>query len=218
LPTPEDPWRILVSGCLANWPCGVDGTDYGMGAVLASLLSLPTVHAVPFCPEQRGMGTPRTMPDLHGGDGFDVLAGRARVVDEHGADLTEKMLVGAEAMVEMALRERVELAILTDMSAACGSQVISLGCRLATERQFQKGVGVATAMLLRAGIFVVSQRDHRTLGLLRARLDHAYVPEPDARDHHEHPWTRSNLPGPHPRAELPAAHAPAPGSKAFIRA
>lgn len=202
VPTPENPWRILVSGCLANWPCGVDGTDYGMGDVLASLLALPTVRPVAFCPEQHGMGTPRTMPDLHGGDGFDVLAGRARVVDEHGTDLTEQMLSGAEAMLGVALRERVELALLTDMSAACGSQVISLGCRLVTERKFQKGVGVATAMLLRAGIPVVSQRDHRTLGLLRARLDHGFVPAPDARDHHEHEWTTANLPGPHPRAEL----------------
>ncbi len=199
VPTPENPWRILVSGCLANWPCGVDGTDYGMGDVLASLLALPTVRPVPFCPEQHGMGTPRTMPDLHGGDGFDVLAGRARVVDEHGTDLTEQMLAGAEAMVNVALQERVELAILTDMSAACGSQVISLGCRLVTERKFQKGVGVAAAMLLRAGIPVVSQRDHRTIGLLRSRLEPGYAVEGGALDHHEHPWTMANLPGPHPR-------------------
>lgn len=198
-PTHENPWRILVSGCLANWPCGVDGTDYGMGNVLASLLGLPTVRPVPFCPEQHGMGTPRTMPDLHGGDGFDVLAGRARVFDEHGTDLTKKMLEGAKAMVNVALHERVDLAILTDMSAACGSQVISLGCRRVPDRQFQKGVGVATALLLQSGVHVVSQRDHRTLGLLRERLSPGYVREDCARDHHEHPWTSENLPREHPR-------------------
>jgi uncharacterized protein YbbK (DUF523 family) len=203
VPTHERPWRILVSGCLANWPCGIDGTDYGMGEALGSLLALPTVHPIPFCPEQHAMGTPRTMPDLHGGDGFDVLAGRARVVDEHGTDLTEKMLEGAKAMVETALRERADLAILTDMSAACGSQVISLGCRLVTERKFQKGVGVAAAMLLQSGIPVVSQRDHHTLGLLRAILEPGYVPEGSALDHHEHPWTVETLPDPHPRIGRP---------------
>ncbi len=199
-PTAADPWRILASGCLAGWRCGVEGTDYGLGALLAELLALPTVRAMAFCPEQHALGTPRTMPDIHGGDGADVLAGRARVLDEHGADLTEAMVAGARAMAAFATRERVELAILTDMSAACGSQVISDGCRLVPVRRFQKGVGVATALLLEAGIPVVSQRDARTLGLIRARLEPGHRPAVDAQDWHEHPWTVEHLPGPHPRA------------------
>lgn len=199
-PHPDDPWRVLVSGCLAAWPCGVDGTDNGLGRLLLDLLALPTLRVVPFCPEQHALGTPRTMPDVHGGDGFDVLAGRARVLDEHGTDLTAGMLAGARAMVELARRERVELAILTDMSAACGSQGISDGCRFDTPRRYRKGVGVATAMLLDAGVPVVSQRDHRTLGALRARLDPDFTPDPSAIDHHEHPWVREHLPDRHPRA------------------
>lgn len=199
-PTPEDPWRVLVSGCLAGWPCGVEGTDYGLAATVADLLRLPTLRAIPFCPEQHALGTPRTMPDVHGGDGVDVLRGVARVLDEHGADLTDAMIAGARAMTELARRERVELALLTDASAACGSQVISLGCRLVPVRAHQKGVGVATAMLLEAGIPVVSQRDFHTLGRLRARLEPGWAPAPDARDHHAHPWTLEHLPHPHPRA------------------
>lgn len=199
-PSAEDPWRVLLSGCLAGLPCGVEGTDYGLGAVLADLLALPTIRALPFCPEQHALGTPRTMPDIHGGDGFDVLAGRAKIFDEHGVDLTEKMIEGARAMLEYAQREKVELAILTDMSAACGSQVISLGCRLVPVRSYQKGVGVATAVLLEAGIPVVSQRDFFTLARLRAQLDPGHVIPADARDHHEHAWTLEHLPGPHPRA------------------
>jgi hypothetical protein len=97
------------------------------------------------------MGIPRTMPDLHGGDGVDVLEGRARVRDEHGADLTDAMIAGAEAMLSFARAERAELAVLTDMSAACGTQVISDGCRLVPLRRFQKGVGVAAATLLARG-------------------------------------------------------------------
>ena len=30
-PTASGPLRVLVSGCLAGLPCGIDGTDYGMG-------------------------------------------------------------------------------------------------------------------------------------------------------------------------------------------
>ena len=199
-PTAEDPWRVLLSGCLAGWQCGVDGSDYGLGVKLGDLLSLATFRALPFCPEQHALGTPRTMPDIHGGDGVAVISRRAKVFDEHGEDLTEKMIEGARAMLRYAQEMRAELAILTDMSAACGSQVISDGCRLVEVRRYQKGVGVATALLLDAGIHVVSQRDFRTLALLRARLEPGYEPPSDARDHHEHPWTLEHLPEPHPRA------------------
>ncbi len=203
-PSADAPWRVLVSGCLAAWPCGVNASDYGLGTSLGDLLTLRTLRALPFCPEQHALGTPRTMPDIHGGDGFDVIAGRARILDEHGADLTEKMIEGARAMLAFAEREHAELAILTDMSAACGSQVISDGCRLVQVRRFQKGVGVATALLLEAGIPVVSHRDFRTLARLHRRLDPSYEPSADARDHHEHPWTLEHLPGAHPRARREA--------------
>ncbi len=198
-PTVDDPWRTLLSGCLAGWQCGVEASDYGLGKVFPDLLALPTLELAPFCPEQHAMGTPRTMPDIHGGDGFDVIAGRARVVDEHGTDLTEKMLEGARAMLAHARQHDVELAILTDMSAACGSQVISLGCRFDDPRKLQKGVGVATAMLLEDGIPVVAQRDHHSIDLLRARLDATFDIGAGRRDHHEHEWTVEFLPDPHPR-------------------
>lgn len=189
--TPGDPLRILVSGCLLGQACAVDGTDFGMGGALGDLVRSPNVRIVSFCPEDHGMGTPRTMPDIHGGDGFDVLDGRARVMDEHGTDLTEKMLLGARAMLDAARRDAVEVAILTDMSAACGSQVISDGCRLVPERRYRAGTGVATALLLRSGIPCVSQRDFKTLGLLRARLDPTFTPDPHALDHHETAWFRT---------------------------
>lgn len=198
-PSADAPLRVLVSGCIAGWSCGVDGTDYGMKGALADILSRENVRAFPFCPEQHALGTPRSMPDIHGGDGVDVMAGRARVLDEHGVDLTAKMIEGGRAMVAFALESAVELALLTDMSGACGSQVISLGCRFDQPRRFQKGVGVATALLLEAGIHVMSQRDFRSLEQLRKRLDHGHIPNIEARDHHEHPWTLEHLPLRHPR-------------------
>src|SRR5688572_1407343 len=88
-PTAADPWRVLISGCLAGWQCGVDGSDYGLGVKLSDLLSLATFRALPFCPEQHALGTPRTMPDIVGGDGVAVIGRSAKVLDEHGNDLTE---------------------------------------------------------------------------------------------------------------------------------
>src|SRR5688500_1249865 len=148
---------------MAGWACGVDAGDYGMPARAPRWLASARVRVHPFCPEDVGLGTPRTMPDLHDGDGFDVLDGRARVKDPQGVDLTDGMLAGARAMLAFALEHRVDLAVLTDASGACGSQVVSLGCRFDEPRRHQRGVGVATAMLVRAGVPVVSQRDFLTL-------------------------------------------------------
>ena len=69
---------ILVSACLAGRACRFDGSDNkddGVGAVVAS------GRAVLVCPEEDGgLGTPRPPAEIVGGDGDDVLDGRARVV------------------------------------------------------------------------------------------------------------------------------------------
>lgn len=190
VPTEDDPWRVLFSGCILGEACGVDGTDYGMGNAGPDWLRSSRVRPIGFCPEAVELGIPRSTPDIHGGDGFDVLDGQARVLDENGEDLTEAMIVGAEAMLRHAQEHRVELAVLTDMSAACGTQVISDGCRFDEPRKYQRAVGVAAAMLIRHQIPVVSQRDDRTLELLRARVEPGAVPDPEAIDHHETDWVR----------------------------
>jgi uncharacterized protein YbbK (DUF523 family) len=191
-PSPDAPWRVLVSGCLAGLPCGVDATDYGLSAARPPL---PGVVWVPFCPEDAGLGTPRTWPDLVGGDGHDVWDGRARVTDPAGADLTAAMCAGARQMVERAQRERVDFAVLTDTSGACGTVVVWDGVRSGPSAVRRLGVGVAAAALLRAGVPVVSQRDHATLARLRRRLEPGWVPPGDLRDHLDHPWVREHLRG-----------------------
>ena len=193
-PTLDDPWRILVSGCLMGLPCGVNETDYGLSSVRPAWFRDPRVHSFAFCPEEFQLGTPRTMPDLHGGDGFAVLDGTAKVLDEHDNDLTAAMLAGARAMLDLALAENVDFALLTDRSGACGSQIISIGCRFKKPIRYAKGVGVATALLIRNGIAVVSQRDPKTLGLLGAKLDPRFAPASNVVDHHESPWVIENLP------------------------
>ncbi len=191
----------MLSGCIAGWPCGIDGTSYGLEGARPNWEDDTRVRVVPFCPEDAGIGTPRGMPDIYGGDGFDVLDGRARVRDEHGTDLTEGMLGGAQAMLAHAREHDIDFAILTDASAACGTQVITLGCRYDQPRRVHRAVGVAAATLLRAGFLVVSQRDHRTLARLGARVDGRPVPD-DAVDHHESAWVLEHLPGEDSVAEV----------------
>jgi uncharacterized protein YbbK (DUF523 family) len=171
-----------------GWRCGVDGQSHEATPSAVRLLSHPSVTPIPFCPEDHALGTPRGTPDITGGDGFAVLRGDARVRDQHGVDVTTAMVAGAEAMLRRARSTNAELAMLMDMSAACGSQVISEGSRFVQPRRYQRGVGVAAAVLMRAGIPIVSQRDFATHERLLSRIDPSHRPDSDARDHHEHPW------------------------------
>jgi uncharacterized protein YbbK (DUF523 family) len=141
---------------------------------------------VAFCPEDFAFGTPRKTPDIHGGNGFDVLDGTARVLSDGGEDWTDGMLAAAKEMLAVAQDNGVRLALLMDISAACGSQVIYDGFR--SRRTYQPGQGVCAALLIRHGIDVVSQRDHRTLDLLLSKLDPTHTLTAGSRDHHETKW------------------------------
>lgn len=189
--TPESPLRVLVSGCLAGIPCGVDGTAYGDYPLARYLLGLPNVLACPFCPEERAYGTPRDTPNVYDGDGFDVLDGRAKVRMDTDAepDVTEALVAQAHAMARFALEQRVHLALLMDVSGACGSTVHYVGRR--RDKRYLRGPGVAAAAVMRAGIPVVSQRDERTLAAIFARLGaEASAPLGDRLDFHERDWYR----------------------------
>ena len=184
--TAEEPLRVLVSGCLAGQRVGYDGSSYGSSPTVLQLLALPNVRAVPFCPEDFSFGTPRALCDIHGGDGHDVLASRARVLTDDDQDWTDGMIAAAREMLRVARLHDVHLAVLMDVSAACGSQVIYQGAR--PFAPYQAAHGVCAALLIESGIPVVSQRDFKTLNRVMAHLDPAHQLDPDARDHHESDW------------------------------
>ncbi|MEZ4740533.1 MAG: DUF523 domain-containing protein [Flavobacteriales bacterium] len=187
-PTVADPLVVMMSACLGGVHCGVDGSTNGDHTDLRRLLLRPEVRIVKFCPEDHSFGTPRMTPDNHGGNGFDVLDGKARSLAEDGTDWTEGMVKAAYAMRDLAVKENVALAVLMDISGACGSTVTYAGSRFAKNKVYQKGPGVAAAALMRAGIPVISQRDERSLALLRDLLDGTHTAPPTARDHWEKEW------------------------------
>jgi uncharacterized protein YbbK (DUF523 family) len=187
--TPENPMRVLMSGCLAGQQVLVDGGTAGDHPTGRRFLRLPNVRVVPFCPENFAFGTPRETPDIHGGDGHDVLEGRARVLSESGEDWTEGMIAAAQRMLQVARENEVHLAVLMDISAACGSQVIYRGARSVAAHQI--GQGVCAALLVRSGIPVVSQRDLKTLNAIFRKLDGKSGFRPEMKDHHEIDWYRT---------------------------
>lgn len=190
-PTPEIPLRILMSACLAGVTCGYDGTANGVYPGALKLLTYPNVQIVRFCPEEFAFGSPREMCDIHGGTGMDVLEGNAKVLTETGKDWTQGMIAASEKMLELAQKEQIELAVMMDVSAACGSQVIYNGNRFSENKVYQIGAGVCAAQLLRNGFQVISQRDFASLELVYAKLDPNHVIDQTRIDHHETDWYRT---------------------------
>jgi uncharacterized protein YbbK (DUF523 family) len=188
VPTETDPLRILVSACLIGVACGVEGTTYGDYHSVLKLLKYKNVKLVPFCPEDFSFGTPREMCDIHGGNGMDVLDGKAKVLTETGIDWSEGMIKASEKMLDVAKTNNVELCLMMDISAACGSQVIYSGNRYDENKVYQIGTGVCAAQLLRGGFKVISQRDFAALEILYSKIDGEHKIDTDAKDHDQHPW------------------------------
>ncbi len=102
-------------------------------------------NAVPFCPEQAGgLPTPRDPSEIIGGDGKDVLRGKARVTSSNGQDVTEEFLKGAKETLKLAKLLGVSKAILKSKSPSCGCKHVYDGTFKGITR---KGIGVTAAYL-----------------------------------------------------------------------
>ena len=152
---PEGP--VLVSACLAGRACRYDGT----GAYEDEVATLVAEgRAVLVCPEvDGGLGTPRPAAEIRGGDGSDVLAGRARVVTGEGIDVTEQYLKGARRALEAARRTGAKQAILKARSPSCGKGRVYDGT---FSRTLQVGDGVTAALLRAEGIEVLTDEELST--------------------------------------------------------
>lgn len=181
----------MLSACLVGTLCGADGSSYGQYPHMVALSQIPTVKVTTFCPEDYSFGTPREIPDIEGGNGHDVLDGKAKVITQTGKDVSEGMVKAAQKMLDLAQTHAIELAILMDISAACGSQVLYKGHRLHQNPTYQAEMGVCAALLQRNGFEIISQRDYRSLEILLSKVKPKHTIDPSALDHHETAWYKS---------------------------
>ena len=149
--------KILVSACLLGHAVRYDGR--------AKPLLHPVLDRwreegllVTICPEiSVGMPVPRLPAEIESGNaGEDVLAGRARVLEVSGGDVTRAFLDAAENALALAQATGCDYALLIDGSPSCGSGFIYDGS-FSGARQI--GNGVTAARLKQAGIEVFSDRD-----------------------------------------------------------
>jgi uncharacterized protein YbbK (DUF523 family) len=124
---------VLVSGCLAGLRTRYDGRIIQHSGCLQALTAC---RWIPICPEQLGgLATPRCAADIIGGNGEDVLDGRARVVCRDGADVTEPFISGARQVLDIAQRQQIDKIYLKSRSPSCGVRKL----------------GVTAALLIRNG-------------------------------------------------------------------
>ncbi|MEK5256323.1 DUF523 domain-containing protein [Paenibacillus sp. FSL F4-0125] len=145
---------ILVSSCLAGMKVRYNGTDC-LDEMIQKLVNEDKAIAV--CPELLGgFSTPREPAEIIGGNGEDVLAGTAKVVDRSGTDVTDMYLKGAYITLAKAQELSATMVVLKENSPSCGSAMIYNG-----EFKGKKIAGncVTTALLRKNGIEVTSEEN-----------------------------------------------------------
>ncbi|WP_017794122.1 DUF523 domain-containing protein [Leucobacter salsicius] len=143
----------LVSSCLAGLPCRYDGRAKPDAEIVRAVRE---GRAGPACAEQLGgLPTPRPAAEIVGGDGHDVLAGRARVLGLDGEDFTSEFVAGARKVAEIVAERGITSATLQARSPSCGAAQVYDGTHTG---QLIQGDGVLAALLRAQGLEIETIR------------------------------------------------------------
>ena len=147
--------KILVSACLLGHPVRYDGrAKTARDAWLAQWRDEGRLVVV--CPEvAAGLPTPRPPAEIQlRRSGADVLAARATIHENTGADVSAQFVAGARIALARAQAENCRYALLADGSPSCGSTFIYDG---EFSGATHTGAGVTAALLRQHGIQVFAE-------------------------------------------------------------
>jgi uncharacterized protein YbbK (DUF523 family) len=158
---------VLVSKCLLGHACQFDGTAASR-QLEQRLIERLGYRVVGVCPEElSGLPTPRMRMELIGGDGADVLEGRARVRTIEGLDLTDKMIDGAEAVLRIARQHGAKQMVARRRSPSCSCSLVPDG---SFSGRFRSGVGITTALLQSQGGVASTELETIVAGILERTI------------------------------------------------
>lgn len=140
---------IVVSSCLAGIACRFDKTAKPNDEIIALVKSGAALHACPEC--LAGMKRPSPPSEISGGDGHDVLDGRACVYNNKSENVTASFVEGAHRFLEFVKKHSAECVILKSNSPSCGVSRIYDG---SFSGVLKDGCGVTAALLMENGIAV----------------------------------------------------------------
>ena len=136
--------KIMVSACLLGENCKYSGGNNKDERVLSFLEGH---EVIPVCPEvMGGLPTPRPPAEIVG----------AAVINREGISVDEQFRTGAKMALEIAQREKIELAILQSRSPSCGVKEVYDGTFSGTRIP---GRGVFAQMLVENGFAVMDRED-----------------------------------------------------------
>ena len=138
---------IIVSSCLAGIACRYDGKAKENNKIAQLVNEKKALIACPEC--MGGLKSPREPAEIVGGDGYDVLDGKAKVMSRDGKDVTAQFIKGAQKFLEYSQNNGVTVVYLKKKSPSCGCGKIYDGT---FSGKLKKGDGVTAALLKRNGI------------------------------------------------------------------
>ncbi|WP_085594378.1 MULTISPECIES: DUF523 domain-containing protein [unclassified Pseudomonas] len=145
--------KILVSRCLLGHRVRYDGGASGPFDQLAAWQHEGRVVAL--CPEVAGgLPTPRAAAEIPGGQGVDVLQGRAPVMTTAGDDVSAEFLSGARQALALVEKHGIRIAVLKANSPSCGNLWTYDGTFSGAK---VPGEGVTAALLKQHGVQVFSE-------------------------------------------------------------
>lgn len=136
--------KIMVSACLLGENCKYSGGNNRDERVLAYVAGH---EVIPVCPEvMGGLPTPRPPAEIVNGE----------VINREGVSVDYEYRLGAQKALEIAKREKVDLAILQSRSPSCGVRQIYDGTFSGTKIS---GQGIFAGELIKNGFAVLDRED-----------------------------------------------------------
>ena len=140
---------ILVSACLAGFPCRYDGKKKPNKKIVEMVKN---GEAIPVCPEQLGgLATPRIPAEIIENENKEI-----RVITKNGKDVTRQYLKGAKITLDIVKDYGVSSVVLKAKSPSCGCGKIYDGSYSGT---LKDGDGITTRLLKENGITIKTEED-----------------------------------------------------------
>ena len=109
----------------------------------------------PVCPEvNSGLGVPRPPMKLVSGNGDDFWAGKAKMKNKQGRDVTEAVSKGALASLDIMKRAGVEAYVFMEGSPSCGVYRTTL-----KNKRLGKPPGIFGSLVLQEDLFLIPAMD-----------------------------------------------------------
>lgn len=152
----EFPQKILVSACLLNEPVRYNNELFSdLDPRFKRWFDIGVL--IIFCPEcEGGLSVPRDPCEIKEGSAERAWKLKTGVVTNHGKDLTEAFITGAEKAWDVCRENSIKFAVLKARSPSCGSRRVYDGT---FQGKLVDGDGMTAFFLKEKGIEVFDETE-----------------------------------------------------------